>query len=409
MGGAGAEDGDSAAQLQAACLPAAMERALEVAVRGRGSVAPNPVVGAVAVRDGEIVGEGWHARYGGPHAERDLIARLTERGGPDACRGADLYVTLEPCAHHGKTPPCTDAVIEAGFARVFVGCDDPNPETSGQGYARLAAAGIPVLRDVAGEAARAVVADYLCLRRTGRALATAKWAMTADGRIASAEGDSRWISSEATRELTRRERGGQDAILVGRGTVEADDPLLTARTDGTIDPVRVVLDSRFRLPPESRLVRTAGETPLVVIGSAGGGEPGPDEEARRRTLEARGVITLRVEAGSDRRPRPSALLTALGALRIDDPTIGVRGIAHVLVEGGAEVHGSFLADGCIDRARIIVAPRIIGGREAPGPIGGTGIPRMADALSLRDPRWRAVGEDLLLEAALGPLGVGESP
>lgn len=368
-----------------------MLRALRLARRGLGRVSPNPPVGAVAARGGKIVGEGWHRAFGGPHAEADLIARAG-----DACRGADLYVTLEPCDHHGKTPPCSEAIIAAGFRRVLIACDDPNPVTSGRSAPRLAAAGIEVVRGVEEAAARRLLAPYLCRTVARRPLVTAKWAMTADGRVATAGGDARWISAEETRRRTRAARSEADAILIGVGTARADDPLLTARTRGCPDPRRVVLDSSLALPLASRLVATAREVPLLVIASESrAGDP--RAAARRAALEGAGVEVAILPADGAGRVALSPLLTELAR----------RGICHLLVEGGPAVLGAFLADALVDRVIAVVAPKLIGGAAAPGPIGGEGIARMADALSIADATWRASGPDRILEGTLTPAGRGE--
>ena len=394
-----------------------MARAIEAARRGAGMVSPNPIVGAVAVRAGEIIGEGWHSVYGGLHAERDLIARITREHGVEACRGADLYVTLEPCAHHGKTPPCSEAVIEAGFARVFVGCDDPNPKTRGRSYEQFAAAGIPVVRGVEERAARELTAAYLCQQHAGRSLLTAKWAMTADGKIATATGDAAWISAEETRAATRRERGTFDAILVGIGTVRADDPSLTARTEGVRDPLRVVLDPHVSIDRGSRLVESAKETPLLII-AASEAAGDHDFETRREALVEAGVEVALVSAAAhpgsalqDSAPQDSALqhgerrLAPLATLE----ELSRRGVAHVLLEGGGQIHGAFLDAGLVDRVQVIVAPKICGGAGALGPVLGRGVESMAEAPQIADPRWRVVGPDLILEGSVTAAGRGEWP
>ena len=371
-----------------------MRHAIEVSKRGFGSISPNPAVGAVAVRDGEIIGEGWHAKLGGPHAERSLIANI----GPEACRGADLYVTLEPCSHHGRTPPCGEAVLEVGFARVFVAVDDPNPLVSGGSYKLFEEAGIPVLRGVEEAAAREVLAGYLCRMHAERALATAKWAMTADGKIATESGDSKWISGDETRAATRRERGRYDAILIGRGTAEADRPALTSRTEGVPDPMRVVLDSNLSISRGNPLVATAEETPLRLIASARHADD-PAFKSRRHALEEMGVLTSVVRAADDGRVDPAAVLKELCA----------QGVNEVLVEGGPTVQGAFFDAGCLDRVQVIVAPKLAGGAGAPGPIGGRGVPKMADASQISALRSRNVGSDWILEGALTAAGRGEWP
>src|SRR5262245_3997728 len=245
-----------------------MRRALELAERGRGYVEPNPLVGAVVVRDRHVVGEGWHERYGAAHAEVNALAAAGE-----AARGATLYLTLEPCCHQGKTPPCTEAILRAGVGRVVAAMRDPFPEVAGQGAARLQAAGVAVELGQGEPDARRLNAPYLKLLASGRPYVHAKWAMTLDGKIATRTGDSKWISNEASRRHVHELRGRMDAIVVGIGTVLADDPLLTARPPGPRTPARVVLDRRGRTPLTSNLARTARETPTWVVTS---GEPSPD-------------------------------------------------------------------------------------------------------------------------------------
>src|SRR3954451_1208374 len=240
-----------------------MPRALELAERGRGHVEPNPLVGAVIVRDGRVVGEGWHQRYGEAHAEVHALAAAGA-----AARGATLYVTLEPCCHHGKTPPCTDAVLRAGVGRVVASMLDPNPLVAGKGAERLRAAGVAVEIGVGEAEARRLNAPYLKLLRTGRPYVHLKWAMTLDGKICTRTGDSKWISNEASRRRVHELRGRVDAILVGVGTALADDPQLTARPRGPRTATRIVLDSRGRLPPTSLLAATARIVPTLVATTA---------------------------------------------------------------------------------------------------------------------------------------------
>jgi diaminohydroxyphosphoribosylaminopyrimidine deaminase/5-amino-6-(5-phosphoribosylamino)uracil reductase len=347
-----------------------MARALELAERGRGLVEPNPLVGAVVVRDGRAVGEGWHQRYGGPHAEVVALAAAGE-----AAHGATLYVTLEPCCHHGKTPPCTDAVLRAGVVRVVAALADPFPEVAGKGAERLRAAGLTV-EVGAGEAeARRQNAPYLKLLATGRPYVHAKWAMTLDGKIATRNGDSKWISNESSRRRVHELRGRMDAVVVGVGTALADDPLLTARPPGPRTAVRIVLDSRGRLPAASRLVQTARATPTLIAAAF----PVPAE------LEAHGCEVLRLPA-RDGRPDVLALLDELGRRRM----------TNVLVEGGAGVLGGLLDADAVDEYHVFVAPKLAGGAAALSPVGGSGAARMADALTLA--RWevKMIEGDVLL-------------
>src|SRR5438270_8461490 len=240
-----------------------MARALDLAERGRGHVEPNPLVGAVVVRDGRVVGEGWHQRYGGPHAEVHALAAAGE-----AARGATLYVTLDPCCHHGKTPPCTDAVLRAGIRRVVAAMSDPFPQVAGRGAVLLRAAGLIVECGLGEAEARRLNAPYLKLLATGRPYVHAKWAMSLDGKIATSTGDSQWISSDESRRRVHALRGRMDAIIIGSGTARNDDPLLTVRPPGPRTPTRIVLSSSGSLSPTSRLLTTLPEAPVCVVTAA---------------------------------------------------------------------------------------------------------------------------------------------
>ena len=355
-----------------------MAEALALAERGRGWVEPNPLVGAVLVKEGRVVGRGWHRRYGGAHAEIEALAEA----GAEA-RGATLYVTLEPCCHHGKTPPCTQALLRAGVARVVAAMTDPFPQVRGQGIAELRQAGVGVEVGLCQEQAARLNAPYLKLVGTGRPYVIVKWAMSLDGRIATWQRDSRWVSGEAARQMVHELRGRVDGILVGIGTVLADDPLLTARPPGPRRAARIVLDSRLRLPRDSNLVRTAHEAPVLVF-------HGPEADAAsRQRLEEAGCQCLLVQAAT----LPQQVLAVLDEL-------GRRRMTNLLVEGGAEVIASFLASGETDELMVFLAPRIIGGRAALGPVGGPGVSRLAQAMPI--PSWtvQQVGEDLLIRAWL---------
>ncbi len=317
--------------------------------------APNPLVGAVVVRDGRPVGEGWHQRYGEAHAEVNALAAAGE-----AARGATLYVTLEPCCHFGKTPPCTDAVIRAGISRVVAAMSDPFPQVAGRGAELLRRAGIAVEVGLGEAEARRLNAPYLKLLATGRPYVHAKWAMTLDGKIATRSGDSKWISNEASRRRAHELRGRMDAIVVGIGTVLADDPLLTARPPGPRTPVRVVLDHRGRTPPTSKLAQTARDVPTWIVTRGGTADP----------LAALGCVVLDL-------PDVEALLDEMGRRRM----------TNVLIEGGADVLGRFLDARAIDEVHVFIAPRLIGGLQAKTPIAGAGIEKMADALALAE--WHA--------------------
>jgi len=341
---------------------AAMRRALQLGRRGLGWVEPNPAVGAVVAVDGRIVGEGWHAAYGGPHAE---VGALAEAG--PAARGATLYVTLEPCCHHGKTPPCTDAIIAAGVARVVAAAGDPHPAVAGDGIARLRAAGIRVDVGLLEPEALRLTAPFRKLVATGRPWVIAKWATSLDGRLAGPTGADRWISSAASRALVHDLRGRVDAIVVGIGTALADDPLLTARPGEPAAradaddarglrgpprrPLRVVLDRSARLPLESRLVRTARESPLLVA-------VGPEAAADRVAALVRAGCEVFASPVADRGPMIDGLLREFGRRRM----------TNVLVEGGGIVLDAWLRSGAVDEAWIFVAPTVLGGDPATLPL-----------------------------------------
>jgi diaminohydroxyphosphoribosylaminopyrimidine deaminase/5-amino-6-(5-phosphoribosylamino)uracil reductase len=351
-----------------------MARALELAERGRGAVEPNPLVGAVVVRDGRLVGEGWHRRYGEAHAEVHALAAAGE-----AARGATLFVTLEPCCHHGKTPPCTDAVLRAGVRRVVAAMADPFPRVAGKGADILRAAGVEVELGVGEVEARRLNAPYLKLLATGRPYVIAKWAMTLDGKIATRTGDSQWVSNETSRRRVHELRGRVDAVAAGVGTALADDPLLTARPPGPRTATRIVLDSRGRLPATARLVQTAREAPVLIATTAA------IPAATAAGLEGHGCEVLRLPA-KDGRPDVQALLVELGQRRM----------TNLLVEGGGGVLGSFLEAGAIDEVQVYLAPKLVGGTGAPSPVGGAGAARMADALPLSRAQVELIDGDVLL-------------
>jgi len=347
-----------------------LRRALRLAARGRYRTAPNPRVGAVLVRDGVVVGEGWHRRVGGPHAEAEALAAAGERA-----RGATLYLNLEPCCHHGRTPPCVEALLAAGVARVVASHRDPDPRVGGHGFERLRAAAVEVEVGALAREAAALNLPFLTAKALGRPAVTLKWAMSLDGRIATAAGESRWISSEPGRGWALALREEHDAILVGSGTALADDPRLTRRLGLAKGPIlRVVLDRRLRLPPEAKMLGEEGE--VLVFTESEDGE-------RRAALAGRGARVERLP-----RVEPASVLAHLVT----------RGVQSVLVEGGAEVHAAFVASGLWDRAEVACAPLLIGGREAPGPIGGSGVPALAAAPRLENLSVRRHGGDLLLSA-----------
>ena len=354
-----------------------MRLALAEAERGRGSVEPNPMVGAVVERDGLAVGVGHHERFGGPHAE---VVALGRAG--DLATGSTLYVTLEPCCHHGKTPPCTEAVLASGVVRVVAAMRDPFPKVAGVGTRRLREAGLSVTVGVGREAAIRLNAPYLKRLATGLPYVTAKWAMTLDGRTAVASGDSRWISSSRSRASVHEVRGRMDAIAAGIGTVLADDPELTARPPGPRTPARVILDGAGRLPLDGRLARTARAVPVWVAVT----DRAP--AVRRAALEAVGCEVI--------------AFPGLGPVPIEPllAELGRRGLTNVLVEGGGRVLGAFLDAGQVDAVDVFIAPKIEGGSHEYAPARGLGAATMAEALRVEDRDVSQIDGDIRLRGIL---------
>ena len=351
-----------------------MRRALALARDGRGRTSPNPMVGAVLVRDGAIVGEGYHAYVGGPHAEVVALGAAGERA-----RGATLYVTLEPCCHTGRTPPCTNAILRAGVARVVAAVEDPNPAVRGQGLARLREAGLAVEVGLCEAEARALNAAFFAWVTLGRPLGTLKAGMSLDGRIATRTGDARWITGEAARRRAHQIRAEADAILIGAETALRDDPLLTARdVPAARQPLRVVADSRAHLPLGSQLVRTAREAPTLVATTPGA--PGD----RVAALMAAGVEVLVVDG-----PGPRVDLKALAG------ALAKREVTSLLIEGGGTLHAAALEAGIVDRVALFVAPLLVGGREAVPVLGGVGAATLGEAWRLIDVAVERLGDDWL--------------
>lgn len=351
-----------------------MRRALALAPGGRGRTSPNPMVGAVVVRDGVVVGEGYHSQVGGPHAE--VVA--LEAAGTKA-RGGTLYVILEPCCHTGRTPPCTEAVLRAGIARVVAAVRDPNPAVRGRGLARLQEAGVAVEEGLCEGEARALNAAFFTWITLGRPLGILKAGMSLDGKIATRGGDSRWITGEAGRRRAHQMRAEVDAVLVGADTALKDDPLLTARDVETPrQPLRVVVDSRARLPLEHRLVRTAREVPTLLATTAQA--PGD----RVAALTQAGVEVLTVEG-----PGPRVDLRALAE------GLAKRDVTSVLLEGGGTLHAAALEAGIVDRVALFVSPLLVGGSQAVPVLGGIGAASLTDAWRLTDATVERVGEDWL--------------
>ena len=363
-----------------------LRRALELAEGGRGRVSPNPLVGAVLVgAGGEVIGEGHHAELGGLHAERAAIEDARE-GGHDPS-GATLFVTLEPCAHSGRQPPCTEAILEAHVARVVYASEDPTDKASGRGPGILRDGGVEVeLADGAeAAAARLLNQPFRKAARTGRPLVTYKAASTLDGRVAGPGGDSRWISSAESRELVHVWRSNCDAVAVGIGTALADDPLLTARLEeeGDDQPIRVVFDSQARLPLDSALLGSLDEAPLLVVCA-------PEAPSGRRDSLERAGAEVVIAPGRDREERLRAALDELGRREIQD----------LLVEGGPTLAGALFDAEEIDELRLFIAPLLVGATEARAVLEGDGARRIAEGLRPLATEHETVGEDLLVRARL---------
>lgn len=356
-----------------------MARALALAARGRGLTSPNPMVGALVVRDGTLVAERFHERAGGAHAEAAVLAAAGERA-----RGATLYVTLEPCNHVGRTPPCVETIVRAGVRRVVAATADPNPRVRGGGAAALAAAGVDVAMGCLEREARDLNHVFFTAVERQRPHVTLKWAMTLDGKIAAFDGKSRWITGEPARREAHRLRSRSDAIVTGIGTVLADDPALTVRLDQPWprEPYRVVVDGRARLPLDATLLRTGSRTRVVV--AVGEDAPAP----RVAALESSGVTVLQCKSREG---------------RVDVADVCARLFAldmtAVLLEAGGQLTGAFVQAGLVDRVAVFIAPKLLGGADAPGPVGGSGL-ALTHALRLTDLTTRALGDDWLLEGTV---------
>lgn len=424
-----------------------MKMALELAARGRGHVGPNPMVGAVIVRDGRVLAGGWHHVCGSLHAERDALSRCTEDPA-----GATMYVTLEPCCHHGKQPPCTDAIIGAGIARVVMAMEDPNPLVAGHGAAILRDHGIEVVSGVLEAEARHLNRIFIKYIVTRRPWVVLKSAMTLDGRTAAATGDSKWVSGEESRRFVHELRGRYMGIVAGIGTAIADDPMLNCRLDGMRQPVRIIVDSRASLPLDSALVRTAADYRTVVAHTAAApqdrlealrshgiellecpsavpdwaGSPGSAVSHSECTAACAGTSAGTADAPDMFRASGPAMFSgeAVPAAKEDNSLnaghtvnadlsasvdlfakvdlsamldrVGAMGIDSLLVEGGSELNWSLVAEGLVDEYYIFVAPKIVGGRDAKGPVGGEGFARMAEAVPVKVDSVTPCGSDWLV-------------
>ena len=358
-----------------------MRQALKLALRGQGKTSPNPLVGAVLVRRGKVVGMGFHKKAGGPHAE---IIALRQAG--NKARGADLYVNLEPCCHTGKTPPCTDALLAAGLKRVFIGMRDPNPLVSGRGIWALKKGGIGVTTGILRNECKALNAAFLKFIQTGEPYVILKSALSLDGKIATRTGESKWITGPKARRKGHELRDGVDAILVGAGTVLKDNPFLTVRLGKSTSrhPVRVVIDRRHRIPLNANVFKNAQSQKVILVCGK------KLSASRKQALSAQGIEILAV-----RENRSGVDLTHL--MR----KLGERQITSVLIEAGGEINASALQTGIVDKIVFFVAPMIIGGNRALGPVGGRDIEKLENALRLKNMKVTPVGEDWMIEATLG--------
>lgn len=349
-----------------------MRMAVELAQKGEGHTSPNPMVGCVVVKDGRIAAQGFHEQYGGYHAERNALTRCKED-----VTGADLYVTLEPCCHHGKTPPCTDIIIERGIGRVFIGAMDPNPKVAGRGAQILREHGIEVETGILEKECLDINEVFMHYIVDKQPYIVMKYAMTMDGKIATATGDSKWVTGEQAREHVQLLRKRYSAIMAGIGTVLADDPMLNCRIEDGVNPVRIICDSHLRIPLESQIVKTAKEIRTIAAYVSA------DETKKEALLDA--GVELICSGEGDRVDFPG-LIHKLGQMGVDS----------ILIEGGGDIHGTVLKSGLVNRIYCYVAPKLIGGKNAKSPVEGDGFLRMKDALDIREMEIIKLGNDICI-------------
>lgn len=355
-----------------------MRRAIELAKKGEGYTSPNPMVGCVVVKNNAVISEGYHEKYGEFHAERNALLKCGEEA-----KGAELYVTLEPCCHYGKTPPCTDIIIEKGIRKVYVGSMDSNPLVAGKGVQILKSHGIEVETGILEKECRELNAVFFHYIETGRPYLAMKYAMTLDGKIACATGDSRWVTGETARAHVHDLRKKYKGIMVGIGTVLADDPLLNCRTAEGADPVRIVCDSSLRIPEDSQLVRTAGEIPLIVACRERAAES-EKLQKKRQLLEEAGVMILPTTGGVGVNLRE--LMEKLGQMKIDG----------ILLEGGGTLNGAAMEAGLVNKVYAYISGKLIGGVDAPSPVEGMGVEKMKEAIRLKNTQIEMLGGDLCI-------------
>lgn len=351
-----------------------MAYAIELARKAQGWTNPNPLVGCVIVKNGKIVAEGYHEKYGKWHAERNAILNSQQD-----LAGATAYVTLEPCCHHGKTPPCSDLLIERGIQKIFIGSRDPNPLVSGNGAMQLKAAGIEVVEDFMRAECDELNPIFFHYIQTKLPYVLLKYAMTADGKIATSTGESKWITGELARAKVQQTRHQYSAIMVGVETVLADDPMLNSRMEKAKQPVRIVCDSRLRTPLNCKLVQTAKEYRTIIATVN-------DDKVSHEPYQRFGVEVMVVEADNKRVNLPK-LLQKLGEIQIDS----------LLIEGGSSLNFSALKTGCVNRIHCYIAPKLVGGKAAKTPIGGEGIAELSQAVQLTLKSTELIGEDILLD------------
>lgn len=354
-----------------------MRRALELSLKAMGYTSPNPMVGCVIVKNGKIIGEGYHERYGELHAERNALANCEE-----SPEGATLYVTLEPCCHYGKTPPCTEAIIENKIKKVVIACLDPNPLVAGKGCGILKGCGIEIVTGILEKECRRANEVFMHYIQTNMPFIATKYAMTLDGKIASYTGDSKWVTGEAAREHVQGLRKRYKGIMAGIGTVLADDPLLNCRLENGIDPVRIICDSKMQIPLESQIVKTAKEIPTIVAACR--------QYENQEKLAALQEKNIEVIFSEGEKIDLNWLLLVLGQKKIDS----------ILVEGGGKLHASFLEKGLMNRVYAYIAPKLIGGSDALSPIEGIGIEKMEHANKLDEVEIEQLGQDILITGVL---------
>lgn len=355
-----------------------MREALELAKKGMGFVSPNPMVGAVIVKDGDIIGRGWHRKYGGLHAEREAFADCDSKS--IDCTGADMYVTLEPCCHYGKTPPCTEAVIEHKISHVYVGSSDPNPLVAGKGTKILREHGIEVTEGILKDECDELNEIFFRYITTGKPFVTMKYAMTMDGKTACYTGKSQWITGEQARQNVQKERLRHSAIMVGIGTLLADNPMLTCRLENGRNPIRIICDTHLRIPTDCNIIQTSKEVPTIIATSSANTD-------KIKLLEDFGCTVLNIPE-KDGHINLSTLMEKIGGMKIDS----------ILLEGGGELNWSMLRAGLVNKVQAYIAPKIFGGGDAKSAVSGMGVPAPDNAFMLYDTKIRHFGDDIMIES-----------